>query len=234
MRLTPGERSGLTTARAGRGQPEAVLEVPVAVVEHDEGQAAGGSQLRREVLAQVLEPVDELVSVVLVAGGIARIGFGQDIGNSVRHRPGIHRVEPDVQVEGTLLGGGVTVLPFVVVFLFVIVAVTMVVVTVVVPMVLARFVVMAVIVIPMVLVAVVIVSMAVIHVVVVTVVGVHVEGSPHAERPADQPLHPAQLDHAGIRRRGFRSERRERSPRLRRSGRRPEPSRASRHRMDAW
>ena len=91
MRLTPGERS------------KAVLEVSVGVVENDKRFAANRGHLFGDFLGEVVEPVQQLMSILLVNGGVSRVGLGQGFGHHAGHGPCVDRIQPHMQVKRTAL-----------------------------------------------------------------------------------------------------------------------------------
>ena len=104
MRRAPGDRSEPIYSRTGGSQVEAILKIPIGVVEHNEKACRGA----------VSFPQQSLWSDPPAAGGVSRYLThkswqlsgsisGQDSGDHACHNPGIYRVKPDVHVEGIMV-----------------------------------------------------------------------------------------------------------------------------------
>ena len=199
---------GADHRRTGGAEAEAVLEVPVSVVKHDERNAARGREIRRDIFDQVLELVEMMVRVVRIPCGIGRVHLGQNAGNRAGLCYRIHRIEPYVEIEGTffvgvVLDSGVMVVIVVVVVPVRAVSVVMVAVGLVmcvavafvVPVVLLLMVAMVVFV---VFISVTIAAMTVIASSAVIMVMVHLEGTTFPKRPADEADCAGKLHHPRI------------------------------------
>ena len=174
----------------GGGEPEAVLEVAVSVVEHDERNAAGRLHERVDVFDQVFERMVEMVGIVRVPAGIGGIRLGKGARNFAGHGDRIHRVEPDVQVEGSrpevgIAGRGAVVVPVVVMS---VVAVTVVIVPMAVIVFLGILVVVTVLVVPMITVMRIIVA----------VMMIPFEGTAFPQSPENEARRSGELDHPGV------------------------------------
>ena len=90
----------------GGSQAEAVLEVPVGVVEHDERLAAQVGGVGCDAFDELVETVGECRGVRRVRRGVRGIGGAQGGGDGVGHGGGVYRVQPDVHVDGAVVVRG--------------------------------------------------------------------------------------------------------------------------------
>ena len=81
------------------GEPEAVLEVAVAVVEDDERHAPRRRYLRGDLPGQTVQAVQQRIDVRLVGRGVGGVDLGQRGRDRARHGPAVDGIEPDVHVE---------------------------------------------------------------------------------------------------------------------------------------
>ena len=175
----------------GGGETEAVLEVPVSVVEHDERNAADRLHEDVDVFDQVFEFMVETVGVVRIPAGIGGIHLGKGARNFAGHGDRIHRVEPDVQVERSRSGVGIVTCDAVVVPV-VVMTVVLVISVVIVPM--------AVIVFLGILVVVPVLAVPVLTVmrIIVAVMMIPFEGPAFPQPPENEARRSRELDHPGV------------------------------------
>ena len=102
-------------------QSKAVLEIPVGVVENDKRFAANRGHLSGDLLGEIVEPVLQLMRILLVNGGISWVGLGQGFGHHTGHGPCVDRIQPHVQVERTAIVFMMAVILAVLVFMMIVI-----------------------------------------------------------------------------------------------------------------